>query len=611
MKKIVSVLMCVALVAVTMFSFAGCSSSDAETYDIVLITDGGTVSDDSYNESAWEGVVAYAEEAGLSYRYYQPAVEDELSVEVAQQYIELAANNGAQYIVLPTDAFEVTVFETASMYPDINFILVDGTPHADGEDIDAMLENVMCVSFDTLQSGFLAGYNAVISGNTSLGYLGSVTSDTSSSYGAGFVQGAAYAADQLGIPVTLEYADYDSAMLDYDYSFTVTANYSKIEDVSGDTFKVTVVNGTGSGVYMDGDNVTVTADPAPEGQVFDHWEYQSDTEGVKDSKVNLSTEKETETNLLVEKCDCTITAVYVDAESTTYPVTVNDSTGAEYSVQYIVTDDSCEVVAPVAESGMVFDHWEISTSEEGVIDDLYSKDTWVHMIEGLTEITLTPVYVESDTPTVTVTVVTGEGGDGESSGSGSYVTGDVVSLEAAVPEDGYIFTGWTNEDSDGYGTGISLDDEFYPYTTFEMVNRVQSIAESMYDMGVTMIFAGGNDQYSVVSDATWEYSFQVYALGAENEQASWTNYYSTVIKDYGATVQACLENFSGGSIYNANCSNEGIWMTYVADENTEAYDAVYSALADGSISITAVAPGGDVRLSFESTCLTLNYWIYE
>ena len=192
MKKILSAFMCAALIAVSAFAFAGCSKADQASYQIVMITDGGTVTDESYNQSAWQGVKYFAEESGSSYRYYQPKVSDgeTLSTETAEQYIDLAVKKGAEYIVLPTDVFEVAVYDKAPLYSNVKFILADGTPHAQDDDTDAYIENVMCVSFDSLQSGFLAGYEAVMAGNTKLGYLGSVKSKTSSLYGAGFVQGA-------------------------------------------------------------------------------------------------------------------------------------------------------------------------------------------------------------------------------------------------------------------------------------------------------------------------------------------------------------------------------------------------------------------------------------
>lgn len=613
MKKIVSLLICASLLAVSVLSFSGCTKNMQELkYDVVMLTDGGTVSDGSYNESAWNGVKEYAENAGITYRYYQPSVEEGKAVEIetALQYIELAVNAGAKYIVLPTEAYETAVFESAGKYPEVNFLLIDGTPHAEGENINAILNNVMCISFNSLQSGFLAGYSAVQGGNTELGYIGSVNSKTSSNYGAGFVQGAAYAADQLGIPVTLDYADYDSALLDYDYSFTVKANYIKVEDAKKPCHKVKVVNGKGTGTYSEGENVSVIADPAPEGQVFDYWEVKSDTEGIKDKKVNLSTVKKPETNLIIEKCDCTLTAVYKAAENEMFPVVVTEEDGKTvFSTQFIEAGASCNVKAPVAEAGMVFDRWEINSDAEGVIDDLTAKDTWVHLVDGVEKLTLTPVYKVSKNPTFTVNVVTGEGGSGESLGSGSYVTGDKVQLEAAVPQEGYIFSRWTNADSNGYGTGILIENEYYPNTSFEMNNRVQAIAEDMYNNGVSLIFAGGNSECNVVADATWLYSFEKLGIGAENWQNGWDHYYTTMIKDYGSAVKACLENFKGGFTYVGDCSNNGIWSTTVSEDYQQDYDAVYKALADGTLKPTAVAPGADVRLAYESNCLTLDYWI--
>lgn len=622
MKKVVSVLMCIALAATCVFAFAGCAdNSENLTYDIVMITDGGTVTDGGYNESAWSGITSYADEVNanaaegeeITYRYYQPHVEEEetLSTEEAIEYIDLAVEKGAKFIVLPTDIFEVAAYETARQYSDVNFILVDGMPHAEGDDTDAYIENVMTVSFNALQSGFLAGYDAVISGNTKLGYFGSINSDTSSSYGAGFVQGAQYAANQLGIPVTLDYADYDSPILDYNYDFTLTANYEKIDESNGNVFVVKVENGSGSGTYTEGQNVTVKADPAPEGKVFDHWECKSNTEGVKDRKVNISSENDPEMNLLVEECDCTITAVYADAPSTTYPVVVNNEDGSVYSTQYIMAGESCNVVAPSAQSGTVFDHWEINTDEEGAIDDINAKDTWVNVTDTTQGITLTPVYVENGAPTFDVTVVTGEGGNGESTGSGSYVTGDVVSVTAAVPQEGYIFSHWSTADDDGFSTDIVMENEYFPSTTYTMSNRYQAVVEKMYDEGVSVVYAGGNPECNAVSDATWNYNYDKLAIGAENWQAEWDHYVATTIKDYGSAVKACLADFRGGYTYNGDCSNNGIYLNNVAEENQQAYDEVYSALANGSISVTGVASGADVRLVTNSNCFTLDYWIVQ
>ncbi len=612
MKKFFSVILCLALAAVSVFSLSACSSAEEMKYDIILITDGGTVTDGAYNESAWKGVVSYAEQAGVSCRYYQPVTEaeNEIAPETAMQYIDLAVETGAKYIVLPTEKLEDACYEAAMKYTDVNFILADAVLHSQESREAVTLPNVVSITFDTLQSGFLAGYNAVLAGNFKLGYFGSVNNERSAGYGAGFVQGAKYAAEQLRIPAVLEYAEYDSAKLNYNYAFTVKANYSKIEDIEDTTYKINVVNGIGSGVYTEGSNVSLIADSAPEGKVFDKWEVKSDTAGVKDSKVNLSTKSKPQTNLLVEACDATITAVYKDAESTTYPVIVMNAENTEaFSEQYLVSGASCMITAPAAKPGMVFDHWDLNTDAEGVIDDVNAKSTWIHITEK--GITLVPVYAKSAVPTFDVTVVTGEGGNGESMGSGSYVTGDVVSLSAALPEDGYIFTSWSNADENGYGTGISMDNEYYPVTSFNMVNRYQSVAETMYNEGVSIIYAGGNDECNVVSEATWKYNYLKQAIGAENWQAGWDHYYSTTIKEYGNAIKACLEQFKGGTVYVGDCSNNGISMTFVDEKNADSYNAVFDALGSKTIQPVSVSDGNTVESIAQSKYLTLDYWVVD
>ena len=161
----------------------------------------------------------------MSARYYQPVLDEngELTSDNVDKYVKLAQDNGAKYVILPGEKFEVIAYEIANTYPEINFVLVDGIPHSASDKTDHFVKNVMCVSFDNLQSGYLAGYIAVKTGNTQLGYFGQYNSKNSANYGAGFAQGAAAAADELGIPVTLDWADYDSPLLNYDYSFTLTA----------------------------------------------------------------------------------------------------------------------------------------------------------------------------------------------------------------------------------------------------------------------------------------------------------------------------------------------------------------------------------------------------
>lgn len=608
MKKVLAIVLASVMLVSCIFAFSGCKRGDSQNMDIVLITDGATITDKGYNQSAWNGVKEYAEENDMTYRYYQPNLDDlgNLTVEEIGKYIELAVKDGAKYIVLPGEDFAVAAYEIAPTYSDVNFVLVDAVPHSKSDTALRMQQNVMCISFDNLQAGFLAGATAVIDGYTKLGYFGSVTSAKSGDYGAGFVQGSAIAADELQKPVILDYADYDSALLDYDYTINLKAEYVEIPtDSNVDYFTVNVVNGLGSGTYSDGENVTITANAPEQGKKFSHWEVKSDTDGVKDSKVNISSKKEASMNLLVEKCDCTITAVYEDCDTVAVNVEYTKNYEKQKEVYNTPVDSTAWITAPPAEAGMVFDHWECA--DEQAVEDANSKSTNVKV--GKEDVNVTPVYVPSNTPTFTLNVENG-------TGSGAYLAGDYISVVADAPKEGYMFSKWVNSDNQCLSTGISMENE-YSYTTgFEMVDRYASIVENMIDNGTQIVFGGGNNRSDSIETAIKEFDYPVYYFGAGIDESSKKNCNASVVNDYGKAVKLALESYKPASIMKADCSNGCIYVTgksidSESEQYNEEYAQLYNALASNAVKLINVQSGGDVRLSFNSKCLSLNYWIVE
>ncbi len=611
MKKFLSAFMCIVMIITV---FTACAKQQDMNSDIVLITDGGTISDNGYNQSAWEGVSQFALDNSMKCRYFQPVLEDgKITVDNIEKYVELASKGNAQFVVMPGSDFAVSAYELASSYPDIKFILIGSLPHSEGDSTDRIIKNVMSVSFDSLQAGFLAGYIAVANGNTSLGYFGEFDSKDSASYGAGFVQGAAYCADDLGVPVTVDWAEYDSALRDYIYDFTVTACYKKIDDSKEKTYTVKVVDGLGSGTYAEGSNVAIVANPAPKGKVFDKWVVKSDTQGVKDKKVNISSKTKSTINLIAEKCDCTLTATYKDIEGTSYSVEVMTADTKSVAATYNVGENGeVEITAPVAEANYVFDHWETNS-----VAHIENNQSAVTKISGVNEdVRLIPVYRHNDTPTFNLNVVTGEGGNGTSIGSGSYLAGDMVNIVSAPPKDGYMFSHWENKDAYGNSTGIAMDNEYNYSTSFEMVDRYSAICDTMYNHGVSTIFSGGNSKSDSVftSKNNYDYSLNVITAGIENGDS-----YTSIVNDYGTAVKNCLADFKGGSVYLANCSNNGIYASFVSDneEIKASYDEVYSALASGAMPLTPVQGGAGYdfcKLYNEqkpSKCLTLNGWFLK
>ncbi|MCR5207609.1 MAG: BMP family ABC transporter substrate-binding protein [Eubacterium sp.] len=610
MKRLIPILLVVLMTASVMFT--GCANKGGTDFELALITDGASISDKGYNQSAWNGLKAYAEENSVTCRYYQPPLDEngELTKETIAKYIDVAVNNGAKYIVLPGESFAVSAYETAPTYKDVKFILLDAQPHSADDPTLRIQSNVMCVSYDYYQGGFLAGYVSVTEGlkdgekvireyNTKLGVLGSAYNEKSTKYTEGYMAGVNYAADEIGVPVTVDYALYNADNLNYDYDFTVEPVYVDISEAKEKTFKVTVVDGLGTGVYTEGENVTISAVTAPEGKVFDHWEVKSDTEGVRDKKVNISSKKESSMNLLVGDCDCTITAVWTDVE--TVPVEVKTD-GAEAVVYNAPKNSDCWIEAPAAMPGYVFFEWK--TADERVIEDKYSKGTTVHV--GESGVQLYPVYVKSEAPTFTVSVKNG-------TGSGSYVAGDNVKVVADAPPEGKMFLKWENIDSQGLSTGISMDNEYCYHAEFEMVDRCASIVEKMFDDGAEVVFAGGNEISDSIYTAAHEFDYPVFCFGWGIDEGPKGCCLASVVNDYETGVKAALENYQGASFINCNCSRNGIFVTdksleqYTTDKKgnkvenasySEGYAALYKKLADGED-----LKGGKTSL------VTVNYWI--
>jgi len=206
-NKLLSLVLTLALV----FSLAACSGGTgtatptpapassppaAEGYEIALVTDVGNIDDKSFNEGAWNGVKGYAEANGVTYAYYRPS-ED--STEARVETMKDAISKGAKIIVCPGYLFEDAVYEMQTAYPDINFLLLDGEPHTADYKTYETTSNTHCIKYQEEQSGYLAGYAAVMDGYTKLGFLGGMDVPAVVRFGYGFVQGVDAAAAELGM----------------------------------------------------------------------------------------------------------------------------------------------------------------------------------------------------------------------------------------------------------------------------------------------------------------------------------------------------------------------------------------------------------------------------
>ena len=215
MKKLVSLLLALAMLLGVM-SFAS-----AEEYKIAMVTDYGDITDQSFNQTTWEAVIAFGEKYNIEYKYYKPDTNDTAG-RVAK--VELAIADGYNVIVMPGYAFGGTLVEIAPEYPEVKFIALDvgkgdmletAVP-MQGEAYDynpdnwdfakyVNMENIYSAIYQEELCGYMAGYAAVKLGYKELGFLGGMAVPAVVRYGYGFVQGCDAAAKEMGINVNVKY----------------------------------------------------------------------------------------------------------------------------------------------------------------------------------------------------------------------------------------------------------------------------------------------------------------------------------------------------------------------------------------------------------------------
>ena len=202
MKKFLLFLLMVAAVT----GLAACNRE----YEIAMITDSGDIDDRSFNQGTWEGIKDYAEANDITYKYYKPT---EVSFDAYVAAIDLAAKGGAKVVITPGFLFENSVHKAQTLYPEITFIIIDGSPNNvsdwgdddtpptfyEGDEMDFTIEdNTLSIFFQEEQSGFLAGYAAYKEGLTNLGFMGGQAVPAVIRFGVGYVAGAYYAAEEAG-----------------------------------------------------------------------------------------------------------------------------------------------------------------------------------------------------------------------------------------------------------------------------------------------------------------------------------------------------------------------------------------------------------------------------
>ncbi len=164
-------------------------------------------------------------------------------------------------------------------------------------------------------------------------------------------------------------------------SGSVTTRIDAIEIVdpsAGDRYPLTIFNGTGDGNYYSGIEVTITAEPIPEGKMFDTWVINSGSPVIANSSLATTT-------LTMPEGEAIITATFTDIQQ--YSLTVNSGSG---SGSYL-PGENILIFAGTAPGGKIFDQWVVESGDP-VLANAGAPLTYLTMPSG--DVVVTATYVD-------------------------------------------------------------------------------------------------------------------------------------------------------------------------------------------------------------------------
>lgn len=158
----------------------GCSGNNESASDdkitVAMITDVAGVNDQSFNQSAWEGLQRAEKELGIEVKYLESKQDSDYATN-----IETLVDEDVDLILGVGMKLSEAIKEGSELYPDQNFVLVD-------EEIDA--SNVKSILFKAEESAYLAG---LIAGKTTktnnVGFIGGMELPVIDTFKYGYMAG--------------------------------------------------------------------------------------------------------------------------------------------------------------------------------------------------------------------------------------------------------------------------------------------------------------------------------------------------------------------------------------------------------------------------------------
>ncbi len=200
------------------------TEANAETpsgdFAVGLVTDIGGINDQSFNQSAWEGMQKLEKELGYKISFLESAQEADFSSnldKLSDEDLNLIWGIG----FLMTDAMK----NAATMNPDQQYGIIDSS-------IEDQPDNLASVLFKAQESCFLVGYIAGRMTKTDhVGLVGPIRNPIIDQFEFGFRGGVAYAAKEMGKEITVDVQYCESFSDDAKAKAIATVMYSEDADI--------------------------------------------------------------------------------------------------------------------------------------------------------------------------------------------------------------------------------------------------------------------------------------------------------------------------------------------------------------------------------------------
>jgi basic membrane protein A len=195
LRKILAVLMAAGLALVAFAACGGGSagtesesedaateeSADAATISVGLVTDVGGVNDQSFNQSAWEGLQRFSEDTGSSVNYIESKDESSYAPNI-ETFVDEGRNLIWGVGFMLGDSFRLAGEDN----PDQQFAIIDYAYAPE----DVPNNNVTGVVFGSEECSFLVGYIAGRMSETGkVGHINGVASTTMETFAVGYYAG--------------------------------------------------------------------------------------------------------------------------------------------------------------------------------------------------------------------------------------------------------------------------------------------------------------------------------------------------------------------------------------------------------------------------------------